>query len=207
MNFDEVMTLSSDDEVERFHATTGRVTGWMTVVLAAAVALTGVVYLGDGFPLWLVSSAALVGVLAWAAMLRPALWVRDDRLVMRNMLETIQIRLVAVEELAVRQVLAVRAADRRWVSTAVGRSLRKTMGSGRRSTAVLDGRAATSVKYVDFVEERLHLLVNDARTTAGIRPGSPEQLAVPDAVRREPAWGPISLIAVAAVALLVTLLV
>ncbi len=207
MNFDEVMTLSSDDEVERFHATTGRVTGWMTVVLAAAVALTGVVYLDNGFPLWLVSSAALVGVLAWAAMLRPALWVRDDRLVMRNMLETIQIRLVAVEELAVRQVLAVRAADRRWVSTAVGRSLRKTMSSGRRSTAVLDGKAATSVKYVDFVEERLHLLVNDARTTAGIRPGSPEQLAVPDAVRREPAWLPIALIAVAAVALLVTLLV
>lgn len=207
MNFDEVMTLSSDDDVERFHATTGRVTGWMTVVLAAAVALTGVVYLDNGFPLWLVSSAALVGVLAWAAMLRPALWVRDDRLVMRNMLETIQIRLVAVEELAVRQVLAVRAADRRWVSTAVGRSLRKTMSSGRRSTAVLDGKAATSVKYVDFVEERLHLLVNDARTTAGIRPGSPEQLAVPDAVRREPAWLPIALIAVAAVALLVTLLV
>lgn len=201
------MTLSSDDEVERFHATTGRVTGWMTVVLAASVALTGVVYLDNGFPLWLVSSAALVGVLAWAAMLRPALWVRDDRLVMRNMLETIQIRLVAVEELAVRQVLAVRAADRRWVSTAVGRSLRKTMGSGRRSTAVLDGKAATSVKYVDFVEERLHLLINDARTAAGIRPGSPEQLAVPDAVRREPAWGPIALIAVAAVALLVTLLV
>lgn len=200
------MTLSDDDEVERFHATTGRVTGWMTVVLAAVVALTGAVYLDDGFPRWLIASAVLVGVLAWAAMLRPALWVRDDRLVMRNMVETIHIRLVAVEELAVRQVLAVRAADRRWVSTAVGRSLRKTMTSGRRRTGALDGRSATTVKYVDFVEERLHRLVDEARTAAGIRPGSPEQLAVSDAVRRERAWVPIALIAVAAVALLVTLL-
>ncbi len=202
------MARVQDDEVERFHATSGRVTGWMTVVLAGVVAATGLVYLGDGFPLWLVATAALAGVLAWAAMLRPALWVRDERLVMRNMLETIQIRLVAVEELAVRQVLAVRAADRRWVSTAVGRSLRKTMTSRRRPPAVgADGKPATAVKYVDFVEERLHLLVDEARTAAGIRPGSPEQRALPDAVRRERAWVPIALIAAASVALLVTILV
>lgn len=201
------MTLSDDNEVERFHATSGRVAGWMTVVLAAVVALTGVIYVGDGFPLWLIASAVLVGVLAWAVMLRPALWVRGDRLVMRNMLETIHIRLVAVEELAVRQVLAVRAADRRWVSTAVGRSLRKTMSSGRRPAGGPDGTSAATVKYVDFVEERLHRLVDEARTAAGIRPGTPEQLALPDAVRRERAWVPITLIAVATVALLLTLLV
>ena len=202
------MARLQDDEVERFHPTSGRVTGWMTVVLAAVVAATGVVYLDDGFPLWIVAAAVLVGVLAWAAMLRPALWVRDGRLEMRNMLETIQIRLVAVETLAVRQVLAVRAADRRWVSTAVGRSLRKAVTSGRRPPATgADGRPATAVKYVDFVEERLHLLVDEARTAAGITPGSPEQLALPDAVRRERAWVPIVLIAVAVVGLLVTLLV
>ena len=90
----------------------GVIGGAAAVVLAGVVAATGLVYLGDGFPLWLVATAALAGVLAWAAMLRPALWVRDERLVMRNMLETIQIRLVAVEELAVRQVLAVRALGR-----------------------------------------------------------------------------------------------
>ena len=201
------MASLQDDEVERFHPTSGRVVGWMTVVLAAVVALAGAVYLDDGFPLWLIALAALVGVLAWAAMLRPALWVREDRLVMRNMLETIHIRLVAVEELAVRQVLAVRAADRRWVSTAVGRSLRKTMSSGKRPAGGLDGKSATAVKYVDFVEERLHRLVDEARTAAGIRPGSSEQLALPDAVRRERAWVPIALITVATVALLVTLVV
>jgi len=201
------MSHSDDDGVERFHATSGRVSGWMTVVTAAATVVVGALYVDDGFPVWVIASAALVGVLAWAAMLRPALWVHDDHLVMRNMLETIHIRLVAVEELAVRQVLAVRAADRRWVSTAIGRSLRKTMSSGRRSAVGTDGKPATSVKYVDFVEDRIRLLVDDARTSAGIRPGSPDQLALPGAVRRERAWVPIALIAVAAVALLVTVLV
>ena len=201
------MALSEDSGVERFHATSGRVTGWLTVVVAAVVALTGAFYIDEGFPLWLVASAVLVGVLAWAAMLRPALWVDDGVIVMRNMLETIHIRLVAVEELAVRQVLAIRADDRRWVSTAIGRSLRKTMSSGRQPAGGLDGKAATSVKYVDFVEDRLHRLIDEARRAAGIRPGSPEQLALPDAVRQERAWVPIALIAVASVALLVTLLV
>ena len=45
-------------------------------------------------------------------MLRPALWVTREHLVMRNLAETVHIRLAAVEEMAVRQVLAVRAADR-----------------------------------------------------------------------------------------------
>lgn len=201
------MARLQDDEVERFHATSGRVTGWMTVVVAVAVAVGGVAYLDEGFPRWLVAAAVLMGVLAWAAMLRPALWVHGEHLVMRNMLETTHIRLVAVEELAVRQVLAVRAAERRWVSTAIGRSLRRTMSSGRRPAAGADGRSATSVKYVDFVEDRLHRLVDEARGAAGIRPGSPEQLALPDAVRRQRAWVPIALIAVATVALLLTLLV
>jgi len=199
------MAKIDNPDVERFHATTGRVTGWLTVVLAAAVTVGGLAYLDEGFPGWLVATALLIGVLGWAAMLRPALWVRDGTLVMRNMVETVEIRLEAIEELVVRQVLVVRAAGRRWVSTAIGRSLRKTMTSGRRPPPVADGKAATSVKYVDFVDVRLHQRVEDARDAAGIRPGSPEQLALPDAVRREWSWVPIVLIAVAVVALVVTL--
>ena len=58
--------------------------------------------------------------------------------------------------------------------------------------------------YADFVEHRLHELVDGARTAAGVRAGSPEQLALPDAVRREPAWLPIGLFVAAAVVLLVS---
>ena len=189
--------------VERFHATSGHVTGWLTVLLAAAVVLGGVVYRDDGFPLWVAGVGLLVGVLAWAAMLRPALWVTGEHLVMRNLAETVHIRLAAVEELAVRQVVAVRAADHRWVSTVVGRSWRKAAQTRHRPTA--DGGPQEGMPYADFVEHRLHELVDAARTAAGVRPGSPEQLALPDAVRRERAWLPTALIAGAVVLLVVSL--
>lgn len=189
--------------VERFHPTSGRATGWMTVVVAAAVVVAGLAYLDEGFPGWVIGAALLVGVAAWAAMLRPALWVTGEHLVMRNLAETVHIRLAAVEELAVRQVLAVRAADRRWVSTVIGRSWRKAIRTRHPSggAAPQDG-----MPYADFVETRLHDLVDNARTAAGVRAGSAEQLALPDPVRREPALLPLGLMAASAVVLLVTLL-
>jgi hypothetical protein len=206
---DDMALLRHDHDrvVERFHPTSGRVTGWLTVVLAAAVVVAGVVYLDEGFPAWVIGVALLVGVLAWAAMLRPALWATTDHLVMRNLGETIHIRLAAVEEMAVRQVLAVRAADRRWVSPVVGRSWRKAITT----RPAPDGSGGTGAKegmpYADFVEDRLHELVDSARAAAGVRAGSPEQLALPDAVRREPAWLSLALVAVALVVLVVTLFV
>ena len=196
-----------DAVVERFHATSGHVTGWLTVVVAALVVVAGLAYLDEGFPAWVVGAALLVGVLAWAAMLRPALWATGEHLVMRNLAETVHIRLAAVEEMAVRQVLAVRAADRRWVSTVVGRSWRRSITSRREPGAPGDATPRQDMPYADFVEQRLYELVDSARAAAGVRAGSPEQLALPDAVRREPAWLPLGLIAVAALVLVVSLLV
>lgn len=192
--------------VERFHATSGRVSGWLSVVLSALLVLAGVAYLDDGFPAWIAAAGVLTGVLAWAAMLRPGLWVTEEHLVMRNLAETVHIRLAAVEELAVRQVLAVRAGDRRLVSTVVGRTWRKALLS-RRSAPSEDGGPRDGVAYVDWVEDRLHELVDHARTEAGVRAGSREQLALPDAVRREPAVLPLVLITVATLVLLVSLFV
>ena len=193
-----------DAVVERFEPTSGQVTGWMTIVLAAVLAVAGVVYADDGFPLWVAATGLLVAVLAWAAMIRPALWATHEHLVMRNLLETVHIRLAAVEEMAIRQVLAVRAGDRRFVSTVVGRTWRKTLQSRHRPGGLADREAVAPTEgmhYADFVENRLFDLVDQARTRADVRPGSPEQLALPDAVRREPAWLPIALIAGAVVVL------
>lgn len=194
-----------DQVVERFHATSGQVTGWMTVVVAAAVVVAGLAYLGDGFPDWVIGAALLVGVVAWAAMLRPALWATQEHLVMRNLVETVHIRLAAVEEMAVRQVLAVRADDRRWVSTVVGRSWRKALTTRSAVGAAGESAPRDEMPYADFVENRLHELVHAARTSAGVRAGSKEQLALPDAVRREPAWLPLGLIAASALVLTVAL--
>ena len=84
-----------DTVVERFHATSGRVTGWLAIALAAVVVLAGLAYRDEGFPAWVTGAALLGGVVAWAAMLRPALWVTDEHLVMRNLAETVHIRLAA----------------------------------------------------------------------------------------------------------------
>ncbi len=129
-NSEETMARLQDDGeavVERFQPTSGRFSGWAAVLLSAAVVVAMVAYLDDGFPAWVGGVALLVGVLSWAAMLRPALWATEEHLVMRNLAETVHIRLAAVEELAVRQVLAVRAGDRRLVSTVLGRTWRKAM--------------------------------------------------------------------------------
>ena len=196
-----------DAEVVHFQPTSGRVTGWMTVVLAAVLVVAGVAYADEGFPLWVAALGLLVGVLAWATMIRPALWATPEHLVMRNLAETVHIRLAAIEEMAIRQVLAVRAGDRRYVSTVVGRTWRKTLQSRHRPGGLADKEAIAPTEgmhYADFVENRLYDLVDKARTRAGVRIGSREQQALPDAVRREPAWLPIALIAVAVVLLVVS---
>lgn len=193
--------------VEQFHPTSGRVTGWLTVVLAGALVVAGLAYLDDGFPPWVLAAGLLVGVLAWAAMLRPALWATREHLVMRNLAETVHIRLAAVEEMAVRQVLAVRAADRRFVSTVVGRTWRKTLQSRHRPGGTDSGAALAPTEgmhYADFVENRLHDLVEKARSSADVRPGSAEQLALPDPVRRRRDWLPITLIAASVLLLVVS---
>jgi hypothetical protein len=205
-NGEETMARLQDDSevvVERFQPTSGRFSGWAAVLLSAAVLVAMVAYLDDGFPAWVGGVALLVGVLSWAAMLRPALWVTEEHLVMRNLADTVRIRLAAVEELAVRQVLAVRAGDRRLVSTVLGRTWRKSM-MARRAPSSKDG-PHEGMRYVDWAEHRLRELVDAARDRAGVTAGSEEQRAMPDAVRREPALLPLALIGVAAVLMAVSL--
>lgn len=202
---EETMARLQDDGeavVERFQPTSGRLSGWAAVALSATLVLAAVVYRDQGFPLWVAAAALLGGVLAWASMLRPALWVTEEHLVMRNLGETVHIRLAAVEEMALRQVLAVRAGDRRHVSTVLGRTWRKTATSRRDPDAAEGPREG--MKYADWAEHRLRELVDAARERAGVTAGSEEQRALPDAVRREPARLPLALIGASAVLLVVS---
>ena len=197
--------------VERFHPTSGRVTVVLVLLLAGVVVVVGVADPGSvAAPV--IAGAVLAAVLAWASMLRPALWATPEHLVMRNMLETVQVPLAAVEQLAVRQVLAVRAGEKRYVSTVVGRPWRKAVRSGRsghsaHTAAPAAGEAPAGLPYADFVEQRLHQLMEQAREAAGVRSLSDEQAALAAGVRREPAWLPIGLSTAAAVAFVVTLFV
>ncbi len=193
--------------VERFDPTSGRVTAVLVLVLAGVVVVAGTVDAGS-VPLPVLAGAVLAAVLAWASMLRPALWATTEHLVMRNMLETIHVPLAAIEQLAVRQVLALKAGEKRYVSTVVGRPLRKAMRTGRSGSApVEDSAPAPGLPYADFVEQRLHQLMEEARTAAGVESLSDEQLALAADVRREPAWVPIGLTVLSAVAFVASLFV
>jgi hypothetical protein len=187
--------------VEQFHPTSGRVSAVLVLLLAGVVVVVGVADPGSvAAPV--MAGAVLAAVLAWATMLRPALWATQEELVMRNMLETVHVPLAAVEQLAVRQVLAVRAGEKRYVSTVVGRPWRKVARTPRSDPS---GGRNGEKPYADYVEERLQHLMEEAREAAGVRSLSDEQLALADGVRREPAWLPITLASAAAAVFVVTL--
>lgn len=193
------------DEI-RFRPTSGRIMG--SVCIVAALSVVAIALLDPGaMPAAVVAGIALFGVLAWASMLWPGLSMTADDLVLRTMAERVRLPLAAIEDLAVRQVLAVRVGDRRYVSTAIGRSWRKTM-VGQRPGARRDAdRPVAEIDYPDYVEQEIRKRMEHARAAAGVRLLSDEQLALAAGIRRQPAWPPIVLIAAAVIALLVSLVV
>jgi hypothetical protein len=181
----------AQEVVESWRPTSRRVTGAHPRGVAPGGVAIGVLDRENGFPPYVVWAALFGGVLAWASMLRPRLWATGSDLVMRNMLSTTFIPLAAIEQVAVRQVLAVRAGERRFVSPAVGKSWRQATGAERRAR-----KEAAAPSYPVFVEERLHQLAEEARTRAGVRLMSEEQVALASGVRREWAWAEIAALVV-----------
>ncbi|MFC4784230.1 hypothetical protein ACT8ZV_07135 [Nocardioides sp. MAHUQ-72] len=193
---------SVDETVERFHATSGKIPGVIAIGVAAVVIVFSVVERDRGFPLPIVLGAVAFGILAWAALIRPRVWATREHLVMRNMLHTAWVPLAAIEQVAVRQVLAVSAGDRRFVSPAIGRTLRQTVKNNR---AVKPERAIES--YPVFVEERILQLADDARTQHGVRRFSEEQAALAVGARKAWAWPEIAGLVVFLGGAVVTMLV
>lgn len=204
----------SDEQPERFAPTSGRVMGVVGLLLAVSVVGFGLADPDLGFADWVIAFAALGGVLVWAAVLRPRVSLVGEHLELRNMLETDLIPLAAIEELAVRQLLAVRAGDKRFLCPALGKSRRQLRGRPAFGSGAVAGRlrskpadARTTVDFADFVEQRIRQRMEDERAARGIRAGSAEQLALAQEVRRQPAWPEIVALVVLTVALVVTIVV
>lgn len=192
----------SEEPVERFRPTSGRILGVIALVIALAVVVIGVVDREAGFSAPVVAAAVVIGVLVWSAMLRPKVWVTQQDLVLRNMLHTVCIPLAAIEQVAVRQVLAVSAGEKRFVSPAIGRNWRQAFRANRAA------RQPTAVEsYPVFVEERIAQLAEDARARSGVTLLSDEQLVLAEGVRRTWAWPEIVALALASLAFVVTLVV
>jgi hypothetical protein len=193
----------AEEPVERFRPTSGRLLGAVGLALVIAVLAAGVLDSDGDLPVTMIAGAVLFGALIWSAMLRPGVWVTEGDLVMRNMLDTVRIPLAAIESVVVRQVLVVGAGDSRYVSPAIGHSWRQTFKATHGGAA----RRNATESYPVFVEERISRLAEDARARLGVERYSDEQVALASGVRRQPAWAEISVLAVAGVVFVVSLLV
>jgi hypothetical protein len=189
-----------EDVVEDFPPSSGRLTGVLGLGICVGIVVLGVVEYDEGFPPAAVWAALLGAVLFWSAMLRPRVRVTGSELRLRNMLTTISVPLASIEQIVVRQVLSVRAGERRYISSAVGKSWRQVRRSDR------PRKLGKDAPYPAFVEERLQQLAEDARTKEGITLMSEEQLALAKGVRREWAWPEIVLLGFTAVGLVVAVL-
>jgi hypothetical protein len=162
--------------VEKFPPTSGRVMGVLAVGLAVATMVYALFDREGGFEAPVAWGAAFAAILSYAALLRPAVRVEKDELVLRNMLDTHHIPLAAVDEVAVRQVMAVRADEKRFVSPAIGHSFLRTV---RPRT---ERGGDKSFTYQDYVRDRILDLADGARRRlAGGDPPKPTRVwALPE---------------------------
>lgn len=187
-------------EVEWFSPTSGRTLGGIGLGISLLVLVLVLADGPTGRDLTVACAAIFVAALIWATMLRPRAGLNEEDLVLRNPLSEVRVPLAAIEQLGLQQVLAVRAGDRRFVSTAVGRSLRSMRKTYGQAPDPLSN-------YSDFVEDRIRRAMESARARAGVALMSDEQLALADGVRRDRAWPEILALAVPAAVLTLLILV
>lgn len=185
-----------DGEVERFHPTSGRVIGVLALVATAAVLVLGVVDAPHGIPLPLVPGCLLAALVIWVVLLRPAVRVEGDDLVLRGSLDTRWVPLASVDRVSVGVLLVALVDGRKYASAAVGRSRREAGRDDKAAAASETGVDPANQSYGGYVQSRLQRLVDDAHAQ-----GKPA-----GAVRRAWAWPEIAGLAVLGVAFVVALL-
>jgi hypothetical protein len=194
-----------NEAVQWFRPTSGRLLGPLALAACFGLVVLAFSERDQDYALRLGFGAIFVGVLAWSSMVRPGLGIVGSTLVLRNMLETVHVPLAAIEELAIRQVLVLRAGDRRYVSPAIGKTWRHLLKSPRAAGASAVEHAMAG-SYPDFVETCIRQLSQDARDEAGIKRGSAEHVALGAGVRRVPARIEIGLLLVTGLGLIFTLM-
>jgi len=127
---------------------------------------------------WVVlAGAAFFGVVSWAVLVRPAVALSEDRIILRSILSEVSLPLAGVEDVSIRQFVLVRAGGKTWSSTGLGRS-RPELSRVRKNGHDTPGYRA------DFVEARIRAGAENARARAGVVLMSDEQFALASGVRR-----------------------
>ena len=192
-----------EERVERFTAWSSRILGGVGLALVLVVLVLGIPGIGDTYHPAVYACCGLVAVALWVALIRPAVAVVGDRLVLHNPLSTVRVPLAAIEQVVVRQWLTVRAGDRVFTSSGIGRSSRQAMRDDQRGDVT--GAEIAHLSYGAIVERRIDKLADEAQMLQGVARYSDEQQALADAVRREWARVEIGLLGVFALAVAVTL--
>lgn len=184
---------------ERFHATSGQVSGYFGLAVTLGILVLAILPWDAGRPLGVAIVAALGTLLVWCTMLRPALWATERTLVVRGIFRTDEIPLGLIDRVVISQVLAISAGGRRYLSPVVGYTARQKIKTRRR--AVMKGavvEATATDTYQVYVEERINQLAKEDRDRFG---------PTDAVVRRTWAWPEIAGCVVLVVAFLVWLLV
>lgn len=157
------MSDESPGPVTWFAVTSGRVTG--VLGLGAAVVILVLSIVDQHVPG--VVAGVLVAFVSWLVLLRPRVGLSQYDLVLRGVVSTVVIPLASIENVAIRQVLAVWAGGRRYVSAAVGHTFRE-INRQRRGAGTVEEIPTREIKYADHVSE---MIVQRSRTAR--RDGAP----------------------------------
>jgi hypothetical protein len=175
-----------------FGVTSGRVSGVLGLGAGGVVLVLSVI---DRHLPGIVTGL-LVGYASWLVLLRPRVGMSEADLVLRGIATTVLIPLASIESVAIRQVLAVWAGGRRYVSAAVGHTFRE-INRQRRGAGTVETVGTHEVKYADHVQE---MITQRSRTAR--RDGAPM-----GPVRREWAWLELGGLAVLVAVQVLTVLV
>lgn len=217
------MTGQQAPETQRFRPTNGRLTGVLGLLLCAFVAVVLVVSETPRVAVPGVLGCLFAAVLIWLAMLRPSVAATETELHLRTLFETVRIPLASIDTVLVRRYLLVRSGGRKYICPAISRPLRKTVrtemnwsGASFMAPGVTPerlGELRTEVEdlqelaYPDFVEQRIMSLAANDRARRGIEARSEEEYELGSHVVRRTAWSELALLALLAVAFVVSLVV
>ena len=137
----------TEGRVERFTTWGSRVVGGLGLALVALVVVLGIPGVGQTYPPVVYAGCALAALGIWVALLRPAVMVDSDHLVLRNPLSTVRVPLAAIEQVVVRQWLAVSAGDKRFTSSGVGRSMWQARRDDQRGGVLTQASVLTVSSY------------------------------------------------------------
>lgn len=176
--------------VERFHPTSGRVVGYLSVAVIAGLLLYVAVNVHSVTGLRLAAGLVFLGVLIWVTQLRPRAIAYPDTLLLQNSLRDATVPLALVDGVSVRRMLTVWVGEERYVCIGIGSSLRKMVKSKSRGPSVMLGwdklesyteestplrPDQTAMSYATFVETRIGALVEDAKRRAASGGGTTDQ--------------------------------